>query len=70
MSSSGKRGETPHDIKPGPSGSTRAALEAMLDDPGMKDTVSFLARGMDPELSKLKGRGYYYPIPEKYQMND
>ena len=58
MSSSGKRGGTPHDIQPGPRGSTEGALDGMLDNPGMRDTVSFLARGMDPALSQMKGRCY------------
>ena len=63
MSSSGKRGETPPDNSSKQSGNPWAFN---LDDPGMQDTASFLAGGLDPKLSQMKGRCYYYPIIEKY----
>ena len=62
MSSSGRRGPTPHDIM---SQANEAKDRDMINEPGVRDAVSWLSGNMNPELSKIKGRCFYYPIDEQ-----
>ena len=70
MSSSGKRGETPHDTTPGESDSPEAALKDMLDKPGVRDALGWLAGDLNPRLSQMKGRVFYYPIDPKFHQSN
>merc|ERR1712151_622703 len=40
----------------------------MINKPGVREAVSWLAGDTNPELSKLKGRCFYYPLDARNSM--
>ena len=44
-------------------------MKELLDTPGVRDQASFLASDLDPYLSKMKGKAFFYPIDAKLFNN-
>ena len=45
-------------------------MKELLEAPGVRDQASFYATDLDPHLSKMKGKSFFYPIDPKLFRND